>query len=139
MWTKIKNWVLKYLDLFVGGLVVIIAFVIGHIIKLPGPVNKGEARHFTTIDEFKSWYSSRFLGYWMLLYGDCDDRADYVRRCALHDGFILSFALIRDGSYYGVKVSSIMGGHCGILALCGNEFWYLEHNTGEFNKICNRD
>lgn len=149
MITKIKAFLLKYLDLILGGLTLAIAFILGHIIRIPGPVNKGEARHFENIDHFKAWYSYRFMGYWMLLSGDCDDRAEYIRRCALLDGFVLSLMLLCGGMLYWkdadgrsieIRLSSVTEPHCGILALLETgEFYYLEHNTGEFCFIVNRD
>ncbi len=133
--TKIKDWFIKYLNLFLFGIAVVFAFIIGHILRWPGPMNKGEPRHFTAIDEFVNWYNSRFMGYWMLLKGDCDDRADYVRRCALQDGFVVSDALTLNGIYYSVQVTSTMDGHNGCLARCGNAYIYLDPNTGHFNKV----
>ncbi len=107
----------------------------------PQPYNPGEPRHFNNISEFVNWYQGRFPpGFWTLEgVADCDDRADYVRRQALQDGFVLSDALTRDGMYYGVRVTSTMGGHAGILARCGNEFWYLDPNNETFSKVVNID
>ncbi len=148
MITKIKAFLKEYLDLIVGIFAIILAFVLGQIVKFPGPQNKGEPRHFKDFQELNDWYNSRFILFWTLLKGDCDDRADYVRRCALADGFVLSLQLIGDGKIHWltadsepleIKVSNTTTPHCGLLAICGNEFWYIEHNDNSFCFIVNRD
>jgi len=139
MWAKVKGFFIKNLDLVLTGLLAALAFFLGRFIRFPGPVEKGEPRHFSDINEFKNWYNSRFLKYWIFLTGDCDDRADYVRRTALKDGFVVSDALIVGGMYYGVPVSSVVMPHNSVMARCGNSYIYLEINTGEFKKICNID
>jgi hypothetical protein len=139
MWAKIKDFFSRNLDLILTALVAAGAFFLGRFVRFPGPYQPGEPRHFTNAEEFKTWYGSRFLKYWMFLTGDCDDRADYVRRTALKDGFVLSDALISGGLYYGVPVSSVVMPHNSVIARCGNEYWFCEINDGNFVKICNID
>ncbi len=149
--TKLKVWLLKNLDLIIGGIALVLTFIIGHILRWPGPVNKGEARHFNNIQEFHDWFNARFLGFWLLTdpRKDCDDYAEYLQRESLKDKFIVSLQLLRDGTvygkvkngvYYGIKVTDRIEPHCGCLLLLGNgQFWYAEPQTGAVCFIVNRD
>ena len=139
MWTKVKGWLSRNLDLILAGILAAGAYMAGRMVHFPMKYAEGEPRHFTCSTEFKDWYSSRFLKYWIFLTGDCDDRADYVRRVALRDGFVLSDALISAGMYYGVPVSSVKMPHNSVIARCGNSYYFLELNDGVFTKICNID
>ena len=139
MWSKIKGWLSRNLDLILTGVLAAVTYLVGRMVHSPMKYQAGEPRHFRDAQEFKDWYQSRFLKYWFFLTGDCDDRADYVRRVALRDGFVLSDALIIGGMYYGVPVSSVKLPHNSVIARCGNEYYFLELNDGNFVKICNID
>ncbi len=151
MWAKVKDFFSRNLDLILTGLVAAGAYFLGRFVRFPGPVEKGEPRHFNGIDEFTAWYNSRFTLFWLIAdpRADCDDYAEYLQRQALRDGFIISLALLKDGTiygqkkdgeYYGVKVTSRIEPHAGALLLLGTgAFWYVEPQTGAASFIVNRD
>jgi hypothetical protein len=159
MIARFKSWLKSNLDLILGGLALIASIISAFFLGRtgwpfrhfkPAPYNPGEPRHFKDSAEFINWYQSNFPpGYWDLAFpapgveqsGDsskvwCDDRADFVRRKALSQGFVVSDALTLGGIYYGVKVTSTMGGHNACIARCGSEYWFVDENTGDFCKVC---
>ena len=112
-------------------------------------------RNFKSEQELRSWASNwvltkmplviEFLGTDIKLrgekysrYQDCDDLAEAMQRDALKDGLLMSVALIRDGTMYGVKVTDLSP-HAGIVAMADSTYWYVEPQFGTVVKIVERD
>jgi len=101
-------------------------------------------REFESVKHFKEWYQEQ--GFLPLLPSgsykvDCDDYAQRLQVTALEQGYPVSTALIKNGMYYGQKVSGIAGAHAGNLVLIAGVYYYVEPEIGEIKlvKVTNRD
>ncbi len=101
------------------------------------------SRQFKSVEHFKEWYKEqdfKRLGPSSIYKVDCDDYAERLQRTALHQGYSVSVALIKQGMYYGVKVSDILEPHAGNLVLIRGVYYYVEPlKEPQLKKVVNRD
>ena len=101
-------------------------------------------RTFESVEEFKEWYLAQNFNPLLPSSAytvDCDDYAEWLQRKALEQGYSVSIALIKNGYYYGAKVSDVKEGHAGNLVLIDGVFYYVESEPSKFSviKVISRD
>lgn len=95
-------------------------------------------RTWESVGEFQEWY--RDLSLPALPPGnDCDDYAERLQRVALQQGYPVSIALVRDGTYYGVEVRDSSRQHAGCLVLIDGTFYYVGAQYLRMVELCRKD
>lgn len=89
-------------------------------------------REFDSVSAFKDWYHAQDFKP-LVFKNDCDDEALRLQRIAFAQGYYVSVALSRDGTYYGVKVTK--PNHAGNLVLIDGVFYWVEPTPKEFKVI----
>ena len=83
-----------------------------------------EPREFLDLETLQAWYDKNHFTFVAVPGADCDDSARVLQLLAFRDGWLLDKQLVRASYLWDVYLG--VGNHMGLIAIIGNDIYYVE-------------